>query len=46
MVEKREFANNGSSAECCNLLAVALDGGGSADDDESFTAGLSLINDQ
>ena len=46
MVEKREFANNGSSAECCNLLAVALDGGGSADDDESFTSGLSLIDDQ
>ena len=46
MVEEREFADDGTGSEGRNLLAVALDGGGSADDDESFTAGLSLIDDQ
>ena len=46
MVEEREFADDGTGSEGRNLLAVALDGGGSADDDESFTSGLSLIDDQ
>ena len=46
VIEKREFADNCAGSEGRNLLAVALDGGGSADDDESFTSGLSLINDQ
>ena len=46
VIEEREFADNGSGSESCNFLAVALHGGGSADDDESFAAGLTLINDQ
>lgn len=46
VVEEREFADNGACSESGNLFPVALDGGGTADDDESFTSGLSLINDQ
>lgn len=46
VIKEREFADNSSGSESCNFLAVALHGGGSADDDESFAAGLTLINDQ
>ena len=46
VIEERELADNGSGSESCNFLAVALHCGGSADDDESFAAGLTLINDQ
>ena len=46
VIEEREFADDGAGSEGRNFLAVALDGGGAADDDESFTSGLTLIDDQ